>query len=205
MTEILGLIAVTCAGVFLLGYCNKPPSLTKSAVKTASVLLLAVISWRAAGPLALTAALAFGALGDLFLSRAGARAFLWGLVSFAVAHLLYAWLMVSVGQGGTWLASMGVFGFGALMAWILGPKTAELRWPVMGYIVIIVVMGIAALGTMRPVIIIAALAFIASDTLIAVEKFLLAPQSRALKVTPFAVWALYWTAQALFLYGFLAV
>ena len=205
MTDILGLIAVICAGVFLLAYCTKPPSLTKSVVKTASVLLLAALSWRAAGPAALTAALAFGALGDLFLSRAGARAFLWGLVSFAVAHLLYAWLMVSVGQGGTWLASMGVFGCGALMARILWSRTAELRWPVMGYIAIIVVMGIAAVGTMRPVIIIAALAFIASDTLIAVEKFLLAPQSRALKVTPFAVWALYWTAQALFLYGFLAV
>ena len=91
------------------------------------------------------------------------------------------------------------------MAAILAPKAGELRWPVLAYICIIVVMGVAAVGTGKGVIIIAAFAFIGSDTLIAVEKFLLPPQSPALKFTPFAVWALYWAAQALFLYGFLVV
>ncbi len=62
----------------LPGYCNKPPSLTTAAVKTASVLLLAAISWGAAGPLALTAALRFGALGA---DRTAQALFLYGFLA----------------------------------------------------------------------------------------------------------------------------
>ncbi len=93
----------------------------------------------------------------------------------ALAHLAYAALVV----------------FGALMAWMLSVKTAELRWPVMIYIAIIVVMGVAAFGTGRPVLIVAALFFIVSDAVLSVELFALHKDAHWRKFTPYVVWSTY--------------
>jgi len=205
MVHGISLTALGCAILFTLGFCYRPPSLAKSIIKTTSTLLLALISWYLAGQWALTSALLFGALGDLMLSRTGDRAFLIGLVSFALAHLFYAGLMFLIGTGTSFTAWILLVIFGAVMARLLFPNTGELRWPVMGYIAIIVVMGIAAFGTGDPIITLAAVLFIGSDAVLSAELFLLPATATARKVTPFVIWTLYWGAQALFLYGFLAV
>lgn len=205
MVHEISYLGFGCATLFTFRYCYRPASIAKSIVKTASTLLLSIISWYLAGPWALTLALTFGALGDLMLSRTGDRAFLIGLVSFALAHLFYTGLMFSIGTGTSFTALILLVIFGAVMARLLFPNTGDLRWPVMGYTAIIVVMGIAAFGTGDPIITLAAVLFIGSDAVLSAELFLLPAASAARKVTPFVIWTLYWGAQALFLYGFLVV
>ena len=84
------------------------------------------------------------------------------------------------------------------------PRAGALRGPVMVYVPIILSMGLAALALSgdRWTVALAALAFIASDLILAAEKFLLPPGHAFLSVAPFAIWILYWTAQAGFFAAF---
>lgn len=198
--------ALLCAVMFGLFYCNTPPSFAKITLKTLSTSLLALASVVFGGPLTLTLALALGALGDFMLARGTTRTFLLGLISFALAHLAYAGLTFLIWQGGDlWLVHATLIVFGALMARILYPKTGALRWPVMIYIAIIMVMGMAAFGTQRPVLIVAALLFMLSDALLSGSLFVLNKDAKWQRFAPYAVWSTYWTAQFLFLYGFLTL
>ncbi len=75
-------------------------SLPRSAVKTLAVALLAVLAFVENGPLLLVRrAGARARCGDAFLSRDGDRAFLAGLASFLVAHLVYIALFLCSGGG----------------------------------------------------------------------------------------------------------
>ena len=78
---------------------NMPPSLARSAAKTLAVAMLAVLALMQGGPLLLVAALALSAVGDAFLSRDGEKAFLGGLASFLLAHILYVPLFLQSGGG----------------------------------------------------------------------------------------------------------
>ncbi|MDV7142495.1 lysoplasmalogenase [Tropicimonas sp. TH_r6] len=184
----------------------------KTRVKTASTALLALAALAAGAPVWLTLALGLGALGDLMLSRDGERAFLAGLIAFAAAHLAYLGLFVTNGQAaaanlsGQTLPILLLLGFGATMARLLWPATGALRGPVMGYVAIILAMGLGALALppgASALPLIAAFCFIASDAILAAELFLLPEGHPARRATPFAIWLLYWSAQALFLVAFL--
>lgn len=200
----IGLGAVL-ALVFWLGYCWRGPSWTRSLVKTGSVAVLALAAFGQGLPV-LGAALAFGAFGDFCLSRVGQTWFLAGMGGFGVAHLLYTFLMFDgVALPGRWPLMIGLGLFGAAMGWALWARAGALRVPVMVYLVIIMAMALTALaldtGPFWPVVTVSALLFVLSDTILAVELFLIPVGHRLSRYLPFLVWPSYWLAQAGLLWG----
>jgi uncharacterized membrane protein YhhN len=207
MTEVAFLLASAGLGlVYLFFMTCSAPSLMRSAVKTGSIAALAVAALPVP-PLAL--ALALSALGDLALSRQGEKAFLAGVGAFALAHLAYLALFLSLeGEaaltvGWQVAAAVGIAAFSSAMAWLLWPRTGPLRWPVLGYVVIIAIMGINAFLVPAPYsrfVIFGALLFILSDSLIATERFLIRTGD-APRWLPPAIWLTYWLAQFFFCIG----
>ncbi len=206
------LLLAAAAAVLYAFMVFQAPSWRRTAVKTISVVLLAALAWLEHGPLLLVAALVFGAAGDAFLSRDGERAFLAGLASFLVAHLLYIALFVVAGAGVAlfgaepWrmVAALVVILFAGAMAGFLWPALpSEMRAPVAAYVVAIAVMGIAALSVRGIGVALGAALFIASDAILATEKFRLDPASPQRRWMSPAVWVLYWTAQATIALAFL--
>lgn len=90
---------------------------------------------------------------------------------------------------------------GLAMAMLLAPRAGPLKGAVLGYIPVILLMGFAALtlpGVFGAAVFAAACAFMLSDILLAFETFVLPPAHLLRRLTPFAVWPLYWGAQATF-------
>lgn len=207
--RVMDVILLSISGMLALIYgawfSPLGASWPKSVVKTASIGLLAVVAVIGGGPLLLVLGLLFGAVGDFWLSRDGDRAFLIGLVNFALGHLAYIGLLLQAGalpQVTALTVAMIVFAID--MAWVLWPRAGSLRLPVMVYVGIIAVMGVLALGL--PVSLWiglwAGLFFVVSDTILACELFVMRNQMRARLVTSRLVWLTYFTAQGMFLYGF---
>ncbi|MEX0316955.1 MAG: lysoplasmalogenase [Ruegeria sp.] len=203
--------AAACALAYL-PRTARPASLLRTVLKTGSVALLALIAWQNGAPLLLTGALGLCALGDALLSRETDSTFMAGIGAFAAGHIAYIALFLShpasdpariATQPGVIVALVLL---GLVMAILLAPRAGELRGPVLAYIPIILGMGITVLALPKdspldwafP----AALAFIASDLILAAEKFLLPYGHPALRLTPYLVWTLYWGAQAGLLLAF---
>jgi len=73
-----------------IGYAlqlRQPPSWARAAPKAVSTLLLATLAYLRSSPHLLTAALALGSLGDVFLAWDSDAAFIRGLASFLSAHI----------------------------------------------------------------------------------------------------------------------
>ena len=210
---LLPLAALACAIAYLPLVARNPGAL-RSAVKTAAVALLAAAAVTARAPALLILALALCALGDWCLSRPGDRAFMAGIGAFAAGHLAYIALFLShdlsdpaLLAGGWRLgALLALAVLGAAMAARLAPRAGALRGPVLGYIPIILGMGACALtlpaGGAIALALPAALTFIASDLILAWEVFLVRTGHRLRALAPYAVWPLYWGAQAGFLAAF---
>ena len=191
---------------------NARPTLAKSAVKTLAVALLAVLVFVENGPLLLFTALAASATGDAFLSRDGDRAFLGGLASFLAACLLYIGLFFMTGAGSDviladiWRTAVAA-GTGILAILMVGllwrRVNPAMRLPILLYVFGAVIMGMAALTTDRALIICGALMLMASDTLLATEKFLVSAISPYRSSMRVVVWALYYVAQLLVALGFI--
>nr|WP_230981801.1 lysoplasmalogenase [Ruegeria pomeroyi] len=183
----------------------RPASLMRSAVKTASVALLALMVLVSGGPVLLVLALALCALGDWLLSRETEATFMAGVGAFAAGHLAYVALFLThpasdTGQlAAQWPLVAGLAALGLVMASLLAPRAGDLKGPVLAYVPIILGMGLAALTLPQAGVLAwvlpAAAAFIASDMILATEKFLLPPGHPALRLTPYLVWPLYWGAQ----------
>ncbi|WP_170759249.1 lysoplasmalogenase [Ruegeria lacuscaerulensis] len=212
MTTALLWIAGACALAYL-PMSPRPASTMRSVLKTVSVALLAVIALVNAAPLLLALALALCAVGDALLSRDTDNTFMAGIGAFAAGHLAYIVLFLTYPTSNAALIfdKPGYFWsliiLGIVAATLIAPRAGDLRGPVLGYIPIILGMGIAVLslpetGNLRWALP-AALAFIASDLILATEKFLLNPDHPAHRVTPYMVWVLYWGAQAGLLIAFL--
>ncbi|WP_193555916.1 lysoplasmalogenase [Marimonas lutisalis] len=204
----LAIAAGLLAALYWWRYCHAGPSWSKSVVKTASVLLLALSAWAAGGPGLLLVALLLCALGDYLLSRPTEGEFMAGVGAFAAGHVAYVVLFLA--QGGAqplspWLTAALLL-LGVVMATILWRRAGALRGPVMVYIPVILSMGLAAqtlpasgaLALALP----AALLFIASDFILSHEMFVLPETHPLRRFTPFAVWPTYWGAQSLFTLAF---
>lgn len=206
------LIFSLAAAVIYAFTLGMPPRLARSAAKTLAVAMLAVLAALQGGPLLLVVALALSAVGDAFLSRDGDKAFLGGLASFLVAHIVYIALFLRSGGGlallgadpwrGAIALALAVFVIVMLAAlWRrVGPS---LRIPIAVYVVAILAMGMSALTTSNLLVIGGAVLFMASDGLLATEKFLVAAISPHRGWMRFAVWALYYVAQLAITLGFL--
>ncbi|SOC08803.1 lysoplasmalogenase family protein [Rhodobacter maris] len=177
-----------------------PPSWRKSLVKTGAVAALAagVAVVAPAGPAALILwGLVAGSAGDFALSRPGQAAFLSGMAAFALGHLAYAAAFFALGTGGPALYPAVTATALALCALLcIAPRAGALGWPVRAYIGVIWVMVIAALRVPDLRLVTGAALFMTSDFLLALELFVL-PEGRTRRLAAFAVWALYWPAQAL--------
>lgn len=203
------LILSVAAALFYLFALDQPESWKRSAVKTLAVASLAVVAVDRSAPLLLVAALGLSAVGDLFLSREGERPFLAGLASFLAAHVAYVSLFYGIGEGvgaalEPWRAAVGVaiLALTFAMLRVLMPRLeAVMRLPVVAYAAAILLMGLAALTTQNPAVMAGALLFMASDSLLAWEKFAEPDGSDRRKPMRVAVWVLYFAAQVLIALG----
>ena len=206
------LILSAVASVLYLVMARQPSSFRRTAVKTASIALLGVLVLVEGGPVLLAAGLFLSALGDLFLAEKGEKAFLGGLGSFLVAHLVYVALFGMAGGGVAALAAepwrllvaalIGAFAVGLFLR--LKPALPrDLVLPVAVYVVAILAMGLSAMTLPSVAVIAGAVLFIASDAILAAGRFLLAPGSPRQAIVAPAVWILYYAAQVSITLGFL--
>ncbi|MEP0154518.1 lysoplasmalogenase [Pseudophaeobacter sp.] len=206
-------VAALCAALGYLGFTARAPSVLRSVLKTFSVAALAIAALGQGAPLWLILGLALCALGDYFLSREGEKAFMGGVGAFALGHLAYVvlflghpnsdlgqiWVMPGLGLTGA------IFALGLVMMPILAPRAGDLKLPVLLYVPIILSMGLAALTLTGPAlvwVVPAALAFMASDVILAFETFVLPTNHPLRRYAPYLVWPLYWGAQAGFYLSF---
>lgn len=172
----------------------------RSIRKTLPVALFALAALGEGASVLLFVALALSAVGDFALSRPGTRAFLAGMIAFASAHLVYIALMLALGfslQLADWplIAVLTVFGLST--EWWLRPHTGVLKWPVRGYVGIILAMVLVALGLPDRMWLAfaGAMLFVVSDLILSIETFVLPQDHRARKLAGRAVWVTYICAQ----------
>ncbi len=205
---MLTLLAAILALVYLIGFARAAPSLAKSLIKTGSVALLAVAPLAAGGPGWLVVALLFCALGDWLLADGREGAFMAGVGAFAAGHISYVALFLTRPEadvariGDLWWLVLALAILGLVMARTLWAKAGAMRGPVMGYVPVILSMGVAVLALPLGLMHLAAALFILSDTVLASDLFLLAKNHAARRVTPYVVWLTYWGAQMLFVVAF---
>ncbi|WP_156711073.1 lysoplasmalogenase family protein [Nitratireductor arenosus] len=212
MMPFEGGLAGTANGTFVLSVVAaalylpmtaRPLSWRRMVAKTAGVALLAVLSFVAGGPWLLTLALALSALGDACLAREGEGAFMAGLASFLGAHLAYAVLFAGAGSADLFadelwrlLVALAMIAFAGLFYRRLRPVLpAGMAVPVAVYVVAILAMGVTALFLPALVVIVGAVLFMASDAILATERFLLAEASAHRRWSRPAVWVLYYAGQ----------
>jgi uncharacterized membrane protein YhhN len=209
-----GTLALSVVAAILYAFMQaSAPSWRRTVAKTAPVLLLAALSFTAGGPWLLTAGLLASAAGDAALAEEGERPFLAGLAAFLLAHLLYIGLFATHWRPGfglfaaaPWrvIAVVALLVFCAFMVRRLLPALSrEMRLPVTAYVAAITVMGLAAFGVPGLGVIAGAALFVASDAILATQKFLLAEDSWHRTWTGHAVWILYYAAQLLITLAFL--
>lgn len=122
--------------------------------------------------------LVLSAVGDVLLVPKDPRAFRAGVVVFLLAHLVYGAAFATLGTQRTWAVAAGVvlvLASLALVPRLLGGAPAALRVPVRAYVLAISAMVLLAAGAVgagaTPAILVAAVAFYASDVLVARERF----------------------------------
>ncbi|RED13068.1 lysoplasmalogenase [Pontivivens insulae] len=209
MLIALGALSAICALCYGLYLVHQPNSALRTGVKVVPVTSLALISLLSAGPWMLTVALALGATGDLFLSRDGERAFLFGLAAFLLGHLGYVLLFVDLSGGGglylgqPWriLACAGLLALAIPILRRLWPHLGAMQAPVLVYVAVILAMGFAAFGLpdhgFLSLALIGALAFIASDAILGFELFVWPDTRGARRFSSTVLWFLYWSGQAM--------
>lgn len=217
MFWILAGLSTLSALAYGLHYVHQSQSLTRTLCKTLPIGCLAVISALFGAPLALTLALAFGTLGDIFLSRDGERFFLFGLGAFLIGHLFYIALLAALSAGiapfvsSPWriIASLVLLGTATAIVKRLLPHLGALRRPVLVYVVVIIAMGLTALSLPASwplsLAIFGAILFTASDAILGLELFAFKddPSPRLLPAT--LLWFLYWSGQFLILLAVLPI
>lgn len=187
-------------------FCHRPPSLLRSVVKTVPIASLAILAAQSGAPIALVLALALSALGDLALSRDGHRAFRLGLGSFALAHLAYIVLFLTLaGTAPPIVLALLLLAYAISTEVWLTPHTGDMRGPVRLYVVLITGMGLSAFALPGGLVLalIGAMAFMASDTLLAIQLFRLSPDSPWQSRFARALWVLYYGAQLLIFWAFI--
>ncbi len=137
----------------------------------------------------LTGALLGSVCGDVLLDLPDAGFFIYGLAAFLTAHVFYTVLFFRYAgrPSGFDMAVIAVLIlFAGLMIWIFRNIDPSLLGPVVAYIVIIITMSIGALlvPASSRLLFWGALLFIASDLVLAVNKFLIdIPYGRPINIT----------------------
>ncbi len=180
-------------------------------LKTIPVAAMALVANDAEAPIALVAALGLSAFGDFLLAHKGEKPFLVGLAAFLAAHIAYVWLFLGAAGSGAFIlpaelwrlaAAVLVIVHAAAMARrLFGAVGNRLRLPVLIYVLAIAATGVSGALHVTPQVFAGVVLFIASDTLLTVERFLV-PEGSAYKLMlKKAVWVTYVAAQMLILLG----
>jgi uncharacterized membrane protein YhhN len=180
------LAVVLLVGLIRAEKTNKPKRILT--FKT-PLSLLFIVAWAlqpAQAPLfsgLILAALVFCLGGDVLLGMGSDKAFLGGLISFLLGHVMYTAAFFTVADVGSIMAAaMIILMVAAVLVWRwLGPHLEEMKTPVLAYMVVISIMvcgaaGLAANptlpGTARAVILLGAILFYLSDLFVARQRFL---------------------------------
>ncbi len=175
------------------------------ALKLFPILALAGLLWRNVpglqGKLLFAGMLLSGA-GDVILDIDRVGLFIPGLVAFLLAHLLYIAAFCTElrleAKRAIPLALLAVYAL--IIGWFLEDIPADKLAPVMAYLVVITLMAMGSFLLRRPswIVSLGAVLFMISDTVIAVNKFLVPiPESTLINIS------IYYTAQCLIVTGFL--
>lgn len=180
-------------------------------IKGLAVSSLAVIAFRllrGRDCLLLCTALVFSSLGDVFLALRNGNYFVFGLLSFLIAHLFFItlWLrhwnqpLRANGTQKLIVATLLLF-LGAMLWWML--PIPGLSWPVAIYMCVLTTMVItSALAEFKKNwVMIGAILFLISDTLIALSTFKQFIEGR---LAGFLIWSTYYIAQYFITFGFLS-
>jgi uncharacterized membrane protein YhhN len=210
MTFLLSIVAFLSALIYGGMCCRKQMSAWRSTFKFLSVGLLAAVAALSQAPILLVVALGFSSLGDILLAQENDRGFLSGMAAFFSAHIAYAILFSNLAEA----EGMNSFQIPAGLALILLAAgvyrylwigLGVFRLPVGLYSVAIAAMGVTAVGLpwigVFGLITVGVGAFMASDIMLAIEKFRLPDQSKARKYLPYLIWAFYWFGQMFILLG----
>ncbi len=172
-----------------------------SLVVIAAIVVVARLGEVTAYAVLVVVALTLSWIGDLALSYAARRAFVVGLVAFALAHVAYIAAFATLGATNGVMVAVGAIGMSVVgiitLRWLAPHRPDELAWPITAYVVIIGVMVAAAFGTIgtdAPAVIpVAATLFAASDILVARNQFVAPGVINRVVGLP-----MYFLAQALF-------
>ena len=137
-----------------------------------------------------------------------------GIAAFALGHLAYVGLFLThpvadaawlVQAPQIWVA-IGVLATTLIVVNVLLREAGAMKYPVLGYIPVLLGMTYAALGLANGGLVWvlpAAIAFVLSDLVLGIEMFVLPTGHAALRFTPYVIWPLYWGAQVGFLVAFI--
>lgn len=200
----LRLLSWLCSAAYLASQAWQPyPG--SFALKGACVALLALMAFRSGIPI-LGVALVLSSAGDVLLDLDPERLFVYGLGLFLLVHLIYILLfsrsrtippVIGRVQAGMVILVSGYCG--SIAAWLL-PGLGNLQIPVGIYMCAITVMVVTAIlaRCAQPSVVWGALLFLASDSLLAVNKFKMPVPYR-----DYLVWATYYLGQYGIAIGFL--
>ncbi len=179
------------------------------AIPVSTLIVLVLRDIRGFPVILLTGALLGSVCGDVLLDLPGAGFFIYGLAAFLAAHVFYSVLFFRYAKrpsGSDMAVIAGLIIFAGLMVWIFRGVDPNLFGPVAAYIVVIVTMSIGALlvPAANRLLFWGALLFIASDLVLAVNKFLVAvPYGRPVNISLYflAQFAIVAAARAIWMDG----
>lgn len=169
---------------------------------TTLILLLALANTPSTSAIykyAVVAGLGFSLAGDIFLMLSDKR-FIWGILSFLLAHLCYmaAFISRSGFREPAWLA-VPFLAAALAAAWTIAPRARRLRWPATVYSLALSVMAWRACAVWMvlggPAALLAGIGaclFMVSDTTLAVNRFV-----RRFRYAQVLVLSTYYAAQGL--------
>ena len=213
--RLLFIISILCGVSYLLApfwYAEQIKTYwpLNAAIKGLAVIPLAAMAFslvRGRGRMLLSIALLFSSLGDIFLALRNGNYFVFGLLSFLVAHLFFITLWIRhwspplQTSGKQKLLVVTLLVFLAAMLWWLLP-IPNLSIPVAVYMCVLTTMVMtAALADFKSNwVVIGAVLFLLSDTLIALSTFKDVVGGR---LAGLLIWSTYYLAQYLMTFGFL--
>jgi uncharacterized membrane protein YhhN len=146
----------------------------------------------------------FSMMGDTFLMFQGEQYFMFGLGSFLITHLLYIFVFSRNRLKSNWLARFSFIIFSGMMLFILQHHISNsLLIPIIIYMIAITVMAITASerntnSESYQFVLIGAILFVLSDSLIAINKFVV-----TIPLQTILIMGTYILAQYLIAIGFL--
>jgi len=204
LNKIIYTLFFCFAAVFIasLNFRPYPGDFIIKAVPVLSLALLAFLKIPGIKGKLLGTGFLFSDLGDILLELNRSEYFVFGLAAFLMAHLFYIAVFIRkpvVKKPGSIIALV-IIAYGMILGAVLIPNLGSMMIPVVAYLIVILAMGISAsLGAENHIfIIIGALLFILSDSIIAVNKFL--------TPVPFSslwIMTIYYSAQFFIMHGFL--